>query len=45
MSELPKPNASLPLRSAPLGTLGASDLTVLTPDYVIQLAYVAFLMK
>ena len=45
MSELPQPNASLPLRSAPLGTLGASDLTVLTPDYVIQLAYVAFLMK
>jgi len=40
------PSASpLPLRPSPLGSLGASDLTVLTPDYVIQLAYVAFLMK
>ena len=40
------PSASpLPLRPTPLGSLGASDLTVLTPDYVIQLAYVAFLMK
>ena len=41
----PLPATSLPLRSAPLGETPTSDLTVLTPDYVIQLAYVAFLMK
>lgn len=35
----------MPLQTPPLAGLGASDLTVLTPDYVIQLAYVAFLMK
>lgn len=35
----------MPLRTPPLASLGGSDLTVLTPDYVIQLAYVAFLMK
>ena len=35
----------MPLRTPPLASLGGSDLTVLTPDYVIQLAYVAYLMK
>jgi len=43
--EGPHRPGTLPLQSAPLGQPPTSDLTILTPDYVIQLAYVAFLMK
>lgn len=45
MTDAREAATGMPLQPPHLGGAAGTDLSVLTPDYVIQLSYVAFLMK
>ncbi len=45
MTDAREAGTGMPLQPPHLGGAAGTDLSVLTPDYVIQLSYVAFLMK
>lgn len=45
MTDAREAGTAMPFQPPHLGGAAGTDLSVLTPDYVIQLSYVAFLMK